>query len=277
MKKIIQNLWRVVFVSVLVFGFQFSLAEGGVNLVVKNNGVEVGAFDLALPGAGVSSISDSEGAPHDVDARSVLKLLNDADQSSSDFNISSLIYYPSFSAFYLKCMEVSGEDLCDDWQYNIDGDSPGVGMGDSILSGGESVVVFFGSEDAPEEDVPPEPEPEPEPEPVPEPEEAPRSHGSSGSRVSGSMPVVSKEIESKTPAPVLAELPKVEPVVEVPKIEPVVSAVKKNVPVKKIAKIPKPAIQNTATVLNAIEQSETPVESKQISWFGRFFGWLFGF
>lgn len=272
MKKTIQNFLRIILVSVLVFGFQFSLAEGGVNLVVKNNGVEVGSFDLVLPGAGVASISDSEGAPHDVDARSVLRLLNDADRSSSNFNISSLIYYPSFSALYLKCIEVSGEDLCDDWQYTVDGDSPGVGMDQNILSGGESVMVFFGSADAPEADVPPEPEPEP----APEPEEVPRSHGSSGSRVSGSMPVVSEEIESETPASVLAELPKVEPVVEVPKIEPTVP-VKKVVLVKKVAEIKKPVVQNTATVLNAIEQTETTVETKHPSWFSRFFGWLFGF
>lgn len=271
MKKTIQNFLRIILVSVLVFGFQFSLAEGGVNLVVKNNGVEVGSFDLVLPGAGVASISDSDGAPHDVDARSVLKLLNDADNASSDFNISSLIYYPSFSAFYLKCIEVSGEDLCDDWQYTVDGDSPGVGMDQNILSGGESVVVFFGSADAPEEDVPPEPEPEPE--------TKPRSHGSSGSYVSGSLPVVSEEIESEAPAVALVELPKIETVVETPAPEIKTEEVKKEimVPVKKVAQVKKPVVQNTATVLNAVEQTETPIETKQTSWFSRFFGWLFGF
>ncbi len=271
MKKIIQNLWRVVFVSVLVLGFQFSLAEGGVNLVVKNNGVEVGSFSLALPEAGVASVSDSDGGPHDVDARSVLRLLNDADKSSSDFNISSLIYYPSFSAFYLKCMEVSGEDLCDDWQYDIDGDSPGMGMDQSVLVGGETVTVFFGSADA--EETPPEPEPEPEP--VPEPEETPRSHGSSGSRVSGSMPVVSDK-EEVVELPPVVELLKIEPVVEAPKIEPVVP-VKKVIPVKKVAEIKKPVTQNTATVIHAVDPLVEQPEPGQGGWFGRFLGWLFGF
>lgn len=269
MQKIIQNFGRMVLISVLVFAFHFCLADGeSVNVLIKNNRVEVGSAVVPLPSAGVALLSGSDGEPHEIDARSVLNILNLADVSSGGFQISNLIYYSSFNAFYLKCMEVSGEDLCDDWQYDIDGDSPAVGMGDSILSGGETVTVFFGSADV--EETTPEPELEPEP------EETPKSHGSSGSRVSGSMPVVSDTEEEVAKLSPVEELPKIEPTVEVPKTEQVVP-VKKVIPVKKVDEIKKPVVQNTATVINAVDPIVEQSEPEQGGWFSRFLGWLFGF
>ena len=268
MKKIIQNLLRVVFVSVLVFGFQSTRAFGEqVNLVIKNNGAEVVSLSVPLLAEGLANVNDSEGSPHEVNARSVLKVLNNADASSSDFNISSLIYYSSFGAFYLKCIDVSGAgDLCDGWQYNVNGDSPDPGMDQSILSGGETVTVFFGSEEE-EEETPVEEVVE---------AEVSNSGNSSGSRSrrqavdtedvdileddEPTLPEVVEEISKSEVQPTLAQ----DKVVE-----------KKVVPVKKVVPIKKPVVQNPALALNAINPVSQD-EPKQVSWFGKLWSWLFG-
>lgn len=268
MKKIIQNLWRVVFVSVLVFCFQLVKADGGeVNLVVKNNGQEITTLSVPLSAAGLAGVNDSGGAPHDIDAHSVLKVLSDADAMSSEFNISSLIYYDSFGAFYLKCIEVGGDDLCDNWQYDVNGDSPSSGMDQSILSGGETVNVFFGSEEEEKEEIPVEEIVE---------AEVSNSGNSSGSRVSRQ--VVDTEdvdiLEDDEPT-----LPEVVEEISKPEVQPTLAqdkvVEKKVVPVKKVVPIKKPVVQNPALALNAINPVSQD-EPKQVSWFGKLWSWLFG-
>ncbi len=266
MKKIIQNLLRVVFVSVLVFVFQATSADGGqVNLIIKNNGQEITTLSMPLSAVGTARVNDSGGAPHDIDARSVLKVLSDADAVSSEFNISNLIYYDSFGAFYLKCIEVSGEDLCDNWQYDINSESPSSGMDQSILSGGETVTLFFGSN----EEVAEVPET-----PVAEEEQVEEAHTSSGSRT-GSLALVS---EDKKVEVEVEPAPKVE-LVEQNSVENKITekVEQKVVPVKKIVKIKKPVVQNTAAVINASDDLVVNSEPEKVSWFGRFLGWLFSF
>lgn len=140
MKKFI----KYSFVLALFLIAQFSYAAGGhINFTVKNNSNVVYSDNLALPGVGMIDINDTGGSPHSVNARSVLDMVNVADAASPEFNISNLIYYSSFNAFYLKCITVSGDTLCDNWQYKVNGDTPGVGMDKNILFGGENVVLFF--------------------------------------------------------------------------------------------------------------------------------------
>ncbi|MFA6353398.1 MAG: hypothetical protein WCW93_00475 [Candidatus Paceibacterota bacterium] len=154
MKKILMSVW--IALILLTGGSEFALADGiNVNLTVKNNGDVVYSGNIPLLGAGTISINDSSGSPHDTKADSVLSIVNTADTLSGDFNISNLIYYDMFGAFYLKCINVSGSDLCDNWQYKVNNVSPSVGMDSEILSGGENVVLYFG-----DENKIPEPEPE---------------------------------------------------------------------------------------------------------------------
>jgi len=119
-----------------------------INLSLKNNGVVIYSGNIPLPAPGMIDINDSSGNPHPIDALSVLSIIHKADLDSSNFNISNLMYYSSFGAFYLKCITVPAL-LCDNWQYKVDGTDPGVGMDTKILSGGERVVLFFGRDDEP--------------------------------------------------------------------------------------------------------------------------------
>lgn len=147
MKKILVSF--LVALVLLAGTNRVTLADGtDVNLTIKNNGALIYSGNIALPPAGTISINDSDGNPHDTNADSVLSIINIADAASSEFNISKLIYYDMFGAFYLKCINVSSSELCDNWQYKVNGDSPSMGMDSKILSGGENVVLYFGDENS---------------------------------------------------------------------------------------------------------------------------------
>jgi hypothetical protein len=173
-----KKLFKSCFVLILVILFQGVHADAGdINLTVKENGNVVATVAVPLPSAGNTDINDIDGNPHTVDALSVLNVISLADNLNDSFNISNLIYYPSFSAFYLKCINVSSGDLCDLWQYKVNGVDGGVGMDQYILSGDESLTLFFGSETPPPDTsynggyhdgaVPPAPAPTPKEETTP--------------------------------------------------------------------------------------------------------------
>jgi hypothetical protein len=101
---------------------------------------------LSLPEAGTISIPDGNGVTHDVNANSVLALLYTLDQTASEFSISDLQYFDSFGSFYLKCITPNGgTPLCDNWQYAINDVTPSTGADTTILTGGESIVLYFGN------------------------------------------------------------------------------------------------------------------------------------
>ncbi|MFZ3012011.1 MAG: prenyltransferase/squalene oxidase repeat-containing protein [Minisyncoccia bacterium] len=85
---------------------------------------------------------------HILDAKSVLATLNRADLSDVNWDISDLQYFESFGSFLLNCITSSvGTDSpkndCYDWQYAVNGMTPGEGMDKKILVGGENVYVYF--------------------------------------------------------------------------------------------------------------------------------------
>ncbi|MEK7569548.1 MAG: DUF4430 domain-containing protein [Patescibacteria group bacterium] len=184
---------------------------------------------LHLPEEGNVSI---EG--HDVDARSVLAVLYAWDEESSDFEISELIYYPSFSAFYVKCITLE-EEKCDYWMYKVNSEAPSVGMDSFILEAGDQVEIYFDDSffGEPEEDPPPEVVEGP-----PEEEEGPRIT-SSGSRGKSREPEEPKEVPTEE---VIVAAPAAPPVVPAIVPPPVVSKVAKAEPVQEtqeqIATIP---------------------------------------
>ena len=275
MKKFLPSF--LIALVLLTIGSNFVLADGtNVNLTVKNNGDVVYSGSIALPPAGTISINDSSGDPHDTNADSVLSIINTADTLSTAFNISNLIYYNSFGAFYLKCINVSGSDLCDDWQYKINDVSPSNGMDSEILAGGENVVLYFGDENK-----------APEPEPV---------HNSGGGggfmalSLNAASPIspVSNPPASTTPAPtppvpvstppVSAPIPAPAPLnttLEEKSKEELKGQSFKNpqrTVLGKTKKTNKILKQNTATALNAVPntppvpQTETPQQVKK-GWF----------
>lgn len=146
----IKKFLQFIFILFLLFGYRFTYAAEEIKLTLKHNGDAVFYGIVSLPPAGTLDINDSNGNPHEVDAHSVLYIIDQADIASSNFDISDLRYYPSFSAFYLKCIKISGEnELCDNWQYKVDNNYPSVGMDSRILTGGENVLLYFGEEELP--------------------------------------------------------------------------------------------------------------------------------
>jgi len=101
--------------------------------------------NISLLEEGSLIISDTEGKTEPVNARSVLATIYKLDETNDSFEISELIYYASFNAFYLKCIRLNGEEKCDNWLYKIDGESPSLGMDNHILSGGEEIEIYFSS------------------------------------------------------------------------------------------------------------------------------------
>ena len=100
----------------------------------------------SLAATGTIDIVDATSVSHPVDAQSVLAVLYGLDQTSDAFSISNLQYYDSFGAFYLKCITPQDSaGLCDNWQYVVDAVAPLTSMDDAILSGGESIGLYFGN------------------------------------------------------------------------------------------------------------------------------------
>lgn len=102
--------------------------------------------EAELPVAGFTTLTDSDGVGHDINAKSVLNVLSSVDSASNDFSISNLQYFSSFSSFYVKCIEIPAKSTtaCDNWQYVVDGTYPSVGMDSYVLSGNENIWIYFG-------------------------------------------------------------------------------------------------------------------------------------
>jgi len=268
------------FVLALLFVSQVSHAEGEVvRLTLKNNGSVFYSDNLDLPAAGMASLNDTSLTPHDVDARSVLNMISIADTASSSFNISDLMYYSSFSAFYLKCIYVDSE-LCDNWQYKVNDIDPGVGMDQKILSGGENIVMFFGEEN-----------------PAPEPVVIRHSGGANLIASSGgggsvtptvSAPLIVAPVPEQNvltevknePIAQIIEVPIENPkevvqMIEIKKVENKKTIARKNLTPKK------EVVSNTASTVYAVSDTQDqkiinqPVVKK--SWIRRLFSSIFGF
>ena len=117
------------------------------NFIVRNGNTVLFTDAVPLPSAGMISINDKNGNAHSINSRSVLAVLNSIANSSNMFLISDLEYYDSYGSFYLKCITPqSGSEACDNWQYAVGSSTPTPGIDQTILSGGETVGIYFGSQ-----------------------------------------------------------------------------------------------------------------------------------
>jgi hypothetical protein len=120
--------------------------------IIRNGDAELYRNSIPLPNPDTTiQINDINNASHDINSRSVLGILKTIDDVSDSFSISNLQYYaPGIfgpaEAFYLKCMSPNGsEELCDNWQYAVGGSTPFSSIDTTILSGGETVGIYFGT------------------------------------------------------------------------------------------------------------------------------------
>ncbi len=116
-------------------------------VIVRNGATLIWQGTVPLETAGTESINDSTGTAHTINTRSVLAVLHDAETTSTAFSLSNLTYYDSFGAFYLKCVTpTGGSELCDNWQYAVGTSTPWTSIDATVLSGGETIGIYFGSQ-----------------------------------------------------------------------------------------------------------------------------------
>lgn len=256
MKK---KLFSFLFTLILLLVSNFALAdEVGVSLTVKNDG------DIVYSGTIPLSPTPSED--------NVLSVIKQADALSPDFNISNIVHY-SFGD-YLKCIMISETELCDNWLYKVNEDSPMVGMDSYTLLGGENIVLYFG-----DENKAPAPVPEPEP-------ETPPVHRSSGSYIRPPqviLPPPDVITTTSLPLPIPIELAPIQPNInleEKPLEHNTTSESKTVTPLtykKEAKKITKIVKQNTATVINTVSQTPPIAKTETIkkSWWNKFWDSIF--
>ncbi len=142
-KKIVKLL---LLISVLFFGSNALVYASDVNLVIRDGDTMIFSGTVPLAPSGNLDINDVDGNPHSVNTQSVLAVLNTADQGDNNFSISNLTYYNSFGSFYVKCLTYSATEKCDYWQYVVNDTPSFASVDQNILSGGETIYVYFGNQ-----------------------------------------------------------------------------------------------------------------------------------
>lgn len=116
------------------------------NVIIRYNDTVIYQGEAPLPNVGNIDIEDNKGVVHPVNSQSILGFLYLLGQNSATFSLSNLEYYDAYNSFYLKCITPNNtEELCNNWQYVINGFTPFSSMDSVILEGGESVGIYFGS------------------------------------------------------------------------------------------------------------------------------------
>ena len=144
MKNFIKSLLVLYFLLGSVVGF-IHAESTDINLNIRDGSNMVFTGIIPLPDAGNLDINDSNGVSHSVNAQSVLAVVFGADLADDTWSISNLTFFDSFGSFYIKCVNYSGGEKCDNWQYAVNGSSPFSSVDQNILTGGEEVYLYFGN------------------------------------------------------------------------------------------------------------------------------------
>lgn len=115
-----------------------------VDLTIRDGENIIFDDEVELKDSGNFELNDSNGSPHNLNNRSVLSIVHDADLLDNSWSVSDLQYSSTYGSFYLRCIESSFGADCDNWQYAVDGSIPSFGMDQKILNGGENVYLYFG-------------------------------------------------------------------------------------------------------------------------------------
>lgn len=123
-------------------------STGTAHIVVRDGMTIATSSDVAFTLSGNATIAATAGDTHDIAASSTLAILTSLDSLATEFDISTLEYNVGFGAFYLKCITVPAASTspdCDNWQYSVNGTTPGAGMDHTVLHDGDTVYVYFAS------------------------------------------------------------------------------------------------------------------------------------
>lgn len=138
-------------VSITVEAAPAPPAPDTVTLTLRNGSLLIAAsstLELSSDNNAVVSLTPTAGGAHDAKVNSVLGVLNAFDTASSDFAVSDLQYFSSFSSFYVNCITAPadpGSPLCGNWLYVVNGTDPLVGMDGKMFVDNDVVYVYFGS------------------------------------------------------------------------------------------------------------------------------------
>ncbi|MEK7106833.1 MAG: hypothetical protein AAB899_01430 [Patescibacteria group bacterium] len=119
-------------------------------ITIRNGAIIISSGSAALPAIGSPDVAitpSAGGGSHNVPAQSVLAVLKDIESATTTFSLSDLQYSNAYSSFYLNCITAPADPaspLCGNWQYVVNGASPGVGMDAKTLSDGDIVYLYFG-------------------------------------------------------------------------------------------------------------------------------------
>jgi len=119
--------------------------EDTVSLLIRNGADVLFEGQVILPEPGSITVADLEGDIHSIPSNSVLALLLQAEEEAFSFDVTKLNYYDSFGAFYLKCIQVEADELCENWQYVVNNVSPWTGIDQTIVSPGDTIGIYFGN------------------------------------------------------------------------------------------------------------------------------------
>jgi hypothetical protein len=114
-------------------------------ILIRNGETVVYSGLIDLPTDGTINVPDQAGVLHAVSTRSVLGILYALDETDDNFSLSNIEFYSSFNSLYLKCITIQSDTLCDNWQYTVNNTTPSAGIDSTLLSGGESIGLYFGS------------------------------------------------------------------------------------------------------------------------------------
>lgn len=140
----IKKITIVVFVLMILAIGKAQAEDTDINLTIRSGDTIIFSGTTPLPSSDLVTINDSDNNPHEINAKSVLSVINNADIASDSFVISDLKFFSSFNSLYLNCITNSQEEFCDDWQYVVNDSYPFSSMDQNILSGGENIYLYFG-------------------------------------------------------------------------------------------------------------------------------------
>lgn len=118
-----------------------SAAVSQATLTVRSGATILWSGTVDLPGGTVALTPTAGGDSHSVPANSVTGVLAAADAAQTAFDITDLQYFSSFGSFYVNCIST----FCSNWQFAVNGVTPGSGMDSVTLSNGDVVYVYFGN------------------------------------------------------------------------------------------------------------------------------------
>lgn len=115
-------------------------------VIIRNGGTLIWQGNISLQPAGNETIQDSSGNSHSINTQSVLAVIEQAVTASNQaFTLSNLQFDISYNEFYIKCVTSSGNQSCDNWQYEVGSSIPQVGIDQDILTDSETIGLYFGN------------------------------------------------------------------------------------------------------------------------------------